>query len=121
MYPSNISDKEWVILQTHFEPKKTGRPRKHDIRTIINAIRYVMRTGCQWRQLPRDFPPWKTIYSWNTRLKNSGKLQEIHDLLVKKVRKAMGKNETPSVGIIDSQSVKTTQKGDLDVTILEKR
>ncbi|MGL9758656.1 MAG: transposase [Wolbachia sp.] len=53
MYPSDISDKEWKIIEPYFEPKKTGRPRKHSIRTIINAIRYMMRTGCQWRQLPK--------------------------------------------------------------------
>ncbi|GFY65288.1 IS5 family transposase [Trichonephila inaurata madagascariensis] len=70
-----------------------------------------MRTGCQWRQLPKDFPPWKTVYSCNSRLKKSGIWQEIHDFLVKKVREMIGKNKTPSVGIIDSQSVKTTQKG----------
>ncbi|WP_375315780.1 transposase [Wolbachia endosymbiont (group A) of Colletes cunicularius] len=65
MYPSDISNKEWKIIELYFEPKKTGRPRKHSIRTIINAIRYMMRTGCQWRQLPKDFPPWKTVYSCN--------------------------------------------------------
>ncbi|WP_302053689.1 transposase [Wolbachia pipientis] len=56
MYPSDISDKEWKTIEPYFEPKKTGRPRKYSIRTIINAIRYMMRTGCQWRQLPKDFP-----------------------------------------------------------------
>jgi len=62
MYPGDISNKEWRVIEQFFEPKKTGRPRKHNIRTIINAIRYVMKTGCQWRQLK----PWKTVYSWGT-------------------------------------------------------
>ena len=75
------SEKEWKILEPYFAPKKTGRPRKHNIRTIINETRYVMRTGCQWKQLPKDFPRWKTVYSFNSRLKNSGKWQEIHDAL----------------------------------------
>ncbi|WP_254229505.1 transposase [Wolbachia pipientis] len=121
MYPSDISDKEWKTIEPYFEPKKTGRPRKYSIRTIINAIRYMMRTGCQWRQLPKDFPPWKTVYSCNSRLKKSGIWQEIHDFLVKKAREMIGKNKTPSVGIIDSQSVKTTQKGDPEDMMLAKK
>ena len=115
------SEKEWKILEPYFAPKKTGRPRKHNIRTIINETRYVMRTGCQWKQLPKDFPRWKTVYSFNSRLKNSGKWQEIHDALVKRVRRMIGKSETPSVGIIDSQSVKTAQKGGIEDTTLAKR
>ena len=86
------SEKEWKILEPYFAPKKTGRPRKHNIRTIINKTRYVMRTGCQWKQLPKDFPRWKTVYSFNSRLKNSGKWQEIHDALVKRVRRMIGKS-----------------------------
>ncbi|WCR57695.1 transposase [Wolbachia endosymbiont of Ctenocephalides felis wCfeJ] len=121
MYSSDISDKEWKIIEPYCEPKKTGRPRKHNIRTIIDTIRYVMRTGCQWRQLPKDFPLWKTVYSCNSRLRKSGIWQKIHDFLVKKVREMIGKNETLSVGIIDSQSVKTTQKGDQEDTMLAKK
>nr|WP_218937022.1 IS5 family transposase [Wolbachia endosymbiont of Carposina sasakii] len=112
MYPSDMSDKEWEILEPGVAQGAVGRPRKHNIRTIINAIRYIMKGGCQWRMLPKDFPPWKTVYDYFLRWRNSGKLEEIHNMLVKKVRKMVGKNEIPSVGIIDSQSVKTTQKGD---------
>ncbi|RDD33718.1 Transposase [Wolbachia endosymbiont of Cylisticus convexus] len=112
MYPSDISDKEWEILEPYVAQGAIGRPRKHNTRTIINAIRYIMRGGCQWRMLPKDFPPWKTVYDYFLRRRNNGKLKKIHDMLVKEVRKMVGKNETPSVGIIDSQSVKTTQKGD---------
>ncbi|WP_410529903.1 IS5 family transposase [Wolbachia endosymbiont (group A) of Campoletis raptor] len=110
MYPSDISDKGWEILEPHVAQGAIGRPRKHNIRAIINAIRYIMRGGCQWRMLPKDFPPWKTVYDHYFRWSKNGKLQEIHDTLVKKVREMVGKNNTPSVGIIDSQSVKTTQK-----------
>lgn len=118
MYPS---DKEWAILEPHVAQGVIGRPRKHNIRTIINAIRYIMRGGCQWRMLPKDFPPWKTVYDYFLRWRNSGKLEKIHDILVKEVRKMVGKNETPSVGIIDSQSVKTTQKGDPENMMLAKK
>ncbi len=121
MYPSDISDKEWEIWEPNVAQGAIGRPRKHNIRAIINAIRYIMRGGCQWRMLPKDFPPWKTVYDHYFRWRNNGKLQEIHDTLVKKGREMVGKNDTPSVGIIDSQSVKTTQKGNPEVTMLARK
>ncbi len=80
-----------------------------------------MRGGCQWRMLPKDFPPWKTVYDYFLRWRSNGKLEKIHNMLVKEVRRMFGKNETPSVGIIDSQSVKTTQKGDPEDMMLEKK
>ncbi len=72
-----------------------------------------MKSGCQWRLSPKDFPPWQTVYDYYLRWRKNGKWQEIHDTLVKQVREKAGKKPAPTVGIIDSQSVKTVQKGDL--------
>jgi len=113
MYNSDITDKEWEILAPFVAQGKMGRPRKHEIQDIINAIRYVMKSGCQWRLLPKDFPPWQTVYDYYLRWRKNGKWQEIHDALVKQVREKVGKEPKPTVGIIDSQSVKTVQKGGL--------
>lgn len=121
MYSTDLKDEEWEYLGPLVDQGKMGRPRKHEIRTIINAIRYVMRSGCQWRLLPKEFPPWKTVYDYFFRWRRNGKWQEIHDFLVLKVREKMGKNAFPTVGIIDSQSVKTVQKGGLEGMMLVKR
>jgi len=111
-YPTELTDAQWQILEPFFRKQsKRGRPIVYDRRTIVNAILYVVRSGCQWRMLPKDFPPWKTVYQIFYRWRKSGLWQRIHDALRKRVRKATGKRPTPSVAVIDSQSVKTTEVG----------
>ena len=114
MYTSDLTEKEWKILSPFVSQGNIGRPRTHDIRQIINAIRYVMKSGCQWRLMPKDFPPWQTVYDYYLRWRKNGKWQEIHDTLLGQVREKSGKNASPTVGIIDSQSIKTVQKGELE-------
>ncbi|QVL56353.1 MAG: transposase [Simkaniaceae bacterium] len=84
-------------------------------REKLNAILYVLRTGCQWSDLPHDFPPWKTVYSQFLRWRDRGVFEQINTALSRRLRVLMGKNEDPSVGIVDSQSVKTTEKRALRV------
>jgi putative transposase len=111
-YPSDLSDKEWEILSAYF-PAYNGfcRPRIHSIRSIINGIRYVLRSGCQWRMLPKDYPPWKTVYDYYRTWRLDGTWDRVHDALRATVREQAGKNAIPTVAIIDSRSVKTAQKG----------
>ena len=104
-YPSNISDNQWAIISNFLDIQ---RNRKYDLREIINAIIYLVKTGCQWRMLPGDFPHWKIVYYYFSTWKKNGILQEIHDSLVEKVRKNSGREEEPRAGIIDAQSVKNT-------------
>jgi putative transposase len=108
-YASDLRDEEWVILEPLLEPKQKGRPCKHALRTICNAIGYVQRTGCQWRMLPSDCPPWLVVYMmfWRKR----GLWERIMHELRERVRVKAGRNPEPSMAIIDSQSVKTVQKG----------
>ncbi len=111
-YPTDLTDAQWQILKPFFR-KKSNRGRKvvYERRLVVNAILYVVRTGCQWRMLPHDFPPWKTVYQMFYRWRKAGLWERIHDALRKKVRRQEGKNPTPTAAIIDSQSVKTTDIG----------
>ena len=111
-YPSDVSDDEWAILEPLIPPAKPGgRPRTTDMREVINALFYLDRTGGQWRALPHDFPPWSTVWSYFRAFRNDGTWERIHKALRERVRVKQGREPTPSAAIIDSQSVKTSQKG----------
>jgi putative transposase len=111
-YPTDLSDKEWDLIQ-HLVPtaKPGGRPEKYPKREILDAICYILRGGCAWRLLPHDFPPWQIVYQYFWRWRNEGTWQRMHDLLRGDVRVAAGKRRQPSAAILDSQSIKTTEKG----------
>ena len=111
-YPTDLSDKEWNLIQ-HLVPDATpgGRPEAYPKREILNAIVYVLRSGCSWRMLPHDLPPWRLVYHYFRQWRQDGPWQLMHDLLRGDVRAASGKQRQPSAGVIASQSVKTTDKG----------
>ena len=104
-YPTNVSNGQWQIISKFLDVE---RNRKYDLREIVNAILYLVKTGCQWRMLPGDFAKWPMVYYYFSVWKKNGILEEIHESLVEEIRKRHGKNEEPSVGIIDAQSVKST-------------
>lgn len=113
-YPSDLSDEQWIRIKSVFPAAKrgiTGRPRKYDLREIWNAVFYVLRTGCAWRYLPHDFPPWNDVWEHFRRWRDNGTIKRVHDALREEVRVDDGRERTPSAAIIDSQSVKTAQKG----------
>jgi transposase len=106
-YPSDLTDAQWEIVEAMLPlPKWLGRPFKHDRRDIVDAILYVVRTGCAWRYLPVDFPPWQTVYGHFKQFNERGTTERILDELRAQVRIAHGRDPEPTAGIIDSQSVK---------------
>jgi putative transposase len=111
-YPSDLTNKEWEKLQSILPPKSGyGTPAKTELREIWNAIFYVLRSGCSWRMLPHDFPQWKLVYYHFMQFKKKKVIEKAHDALRREVRIKAGRKETPTLGLIDSQSVKTTEQG----------
>jgi putative transposase len=111
-YPSDLSDAEWALFAPLLPPPAScGRPRKWPARLIADAVFYVLRSGCAWRMVPREFPPWPTVYAHFRRWRVSGALRRAHDALRAQVRAAGGRAPEPSAAIIDSQSAKTTAVG----------
>ena len=111
-YPTDVSDAEWALLEGYLSaPKSRGRPRLHSPREILNAIFYIVRSGCAWRLLPHDFPPWKTVFHYFRLWRLTGTWEKMHRALRERVRVRSRRNPQPSAGIADSQSVKTTGVG----------
>jgi putative transposase len=117
-YPTDLTDEQWARIAPSIPPAMPGgRRRTVNVREVVNAILYFVRTGCQWRNLPHDFPPWGTVHYYYRRWRLDGTWQKVHDALREQVRSEKeGREATPSAAIIDSQSAKTTEKGGLAVT-----
>ncbi len=121
MYPSDLRDRQWATLEPLLKGRRGerhagGRPRKYELRRVVDALLYVVKTGCQWRQLPADFPPWQSVHQQFRAWRDNGTWERIGKALREQGRKAKGRNADPSVAIIDSQSVKTALKGGGAVT-----
>jgi len=106
-YQSDLTDAEWSLLESHL----SGQPRKWSLRQLVDAILYLLRTGCQWRMLPSDLPPKSTVYHWFARWRDDGTWVVANHLLLMQAREAVGREASPSAGAIDTQSVKTTESG----------
>ena len=112
-YTSDLTDAEWQLIDYCFpKPSKKGRRRKHPLRELVNAVFYLVKTGCQWRNLPKDFAPWRTVYHYFRLWKRNGLWNQIHTHLREHLRLVEGRKRQPSAGIIDSQSVKSTETSD---------
>lgn len=111
-YASDLTDVEWKVIGPLMPPRSPiGRPRKTDLRAVLNAILYMASTGCQWRQLPREFPPRSTVQGYFYEWSRSGTFLAINHMLVMAAREKVGREASPTAGVIDSQSVKTTESG----------
>jgi transposase len=111
-YPSDLTEEEWMLIGPLIPPaKRGGNKRTVDVRAVVNGVMYVLSTGCQWAALPKDLPPRSTVNDYFKRWDWDGTLERIHHVLYVACRELAGRQASPTVGIIDSQSVKSTEKG----------
>ena len=111
-YPTDLSDAEWKCIKPHLPvPKGYGRPRTHTLREILNAVFYVLKSGCQWRLLPHDFPRWPTVYWYFRKWRIDGTWEHINRAIRERLRVRLKRDPQPSAGVVDSQSVKSTAVG----------
>jgi transposase len=111
-YPSDVTDEEWQLVEPLIPPaKRGGRQRTVDIREVLNAVMYILSSGCQWRALPKDLPPRSTVFGYLDLWLYDGTLERIHQILYAQCRAQAGRKADPTAAIIDSQSVKSAEKG----------
>lgn len=123
IYSSDLSNEEWLLIEHLFQTDypKGGRPLKYSKRELLNAILYVLRSGCSWRDLQGDFPPWPAVYMQFKQWKNKDLFEQLNTFLRKKVRFKSGRRTESSAGVADSQSIKTTEKGALQAMMRERK
>ncbi|PDT73116.1 IS5 family transposase [Bradyrhizobium sp. C9] len=111
-YTSDLTDREWALIARQMPPRRRlGRPREVDLREVVQAILYILSTGCQWRALPKEFPPYSTVQGYFYAWRDTGRWQKIVKRLVRRARQQLGRKPSPTAAVIDSQSAPTTQAG----------
>ena len=124
MYPSDLTDEQWGVIEAALASARAtrrGRPVRRGMRAVVNAIMYVVKTGCQWRSLPKEYGPWMSAYSHFRRMRSRGEWDRVLTILREQLRGRAGRNPQPTVAIVDSQSAKTVSKGGSAVLMPARR